>query len=254
MPANSSQQFDFLRSWIAFEKENADWIHNWGNTDAPTFIQLRPDASLAKVKTEIKDFIYRYQQKSKGFRVELDLVSYPEKYLHSTFKNGQIDGGRIEYVRLFSLVAIFILLIACINFMNLATARSAKRAKEVGVRKVIGAARPVLMVQFIGEAMLLTFLSILLAILLTAILIPAFNGLTGKQLSLPIRQLSRHLPVFPQPHPGVERLIAIRRRSDIFPEGPGCFSIRSFHYLSRGNDRHVPSNGLYPTRQYGLRP
>jgi putative ABC transport system permease protein len=188
LPANSSQQFDFLRSWIAFEKENADWIHNWGNTDAPTFIQLRPDASLAKVKTEIKDFIYRYQQKSKGFHVELDLVSYPEKYLHSTFKNGQIDGGRIEYVRLFSLVAIFILLIACINFMNLATARSAKRAKEVGVRKVIGAARPVLMVQFIGEAMLLTFLSILLAILLTAILIPAFNGLTGKQLSLPVRQ------------------------------------------------------------------
>ena len=61
LPANSSQQFDFLRSWIAFEKENADWIHNWGNTDAPTFIQLRPDANLAKVRAEIKDFIYRYQ-------------------------------------------------------------------------------------------------------------------------------------------------------------------------------------------------
>jgi putative ABC transport system permease protein len=188
LPANSSQQFEFLRSWIAFEKENADWIHNWGNTDAPTFIQLRPDANLAKVKAEIKDFIYRYQQKGNGFRVELDLVSYPEKYLHSAFKNGQIAGGRIEYIRLFSLVAVFILLIACINFMNLATARSAKRAKEVGVRKVIGAARPVLMAQFIGEAMLLTFLSIFLAILLTAILIPAFNGLTGKQLSLPVRQ------------------------------------------------------------------
>lgn len=188
LPANSSQQFEFLRSWIAFEKENADWIHNWGNTDAPTFIQLRPDANLAKVKAGIKDFIYRYQQKSKGFRVELDLVSYPEKYLHSTFKNGRIDGGRIEYVRLFSLVAVFILLIACINFMNLATARSTKRAKEVGVRKVIGAARPVLMAQFIGEAMLLTFLSILLAILLVTLLLPAFDGLTGKQLSLPVRQ------------------------------------------------------------------
>jgi len=188
LPANSSQQFDFLRSWIAFEKENDDWINNWGNTDAPTFIQLRPDANLAKVKTEIKDFIYRYQQKSKGFRVELDLVSFPEKYLHSTFKNGQIAGGRIEYIHLFSLVAVFVLLIACINFMNLATARSTKRAKEVGVRKVIGAARRVLMAQFIGEAMLLTFLSILLAILLTTILIPAFNGLTGKQLSLPVRQ------------------------------------------------------------------
>jgi putative ABC transport system permease protein len=188
LPANSSQQFDFLRSWIAFEKENDDWIHNWGNTDAPTFIQLRPDANPAKVRAEIKDFIYRYQQKSKGFRVELDLVSYPEKYLHSAFKNGQIAGGRIEYIHLFSLVAVFILLIACINFMNLATARSTKRAKEVGVRKVIGAARPVLMAQFIGEAMLLTFLSTLLAILLVTLLLPAFNGLTGKQLSLPVRQ------------------------------------------------------------------
>jgi len=188
LPANSSQQFDFLRSWIAFEKENDDWINNWGNSDAPTFIQLRQDDNLAKVRAEIKDFIYRYQQKSKGFRVELDLVSYPEKYLHSTFKNGKIDGGRIEYIHLFSLVAVIILLIACINFMNLATARSTKRAKEVGVRKVIGAARPVLMAQFMGEAMLLTFFSILIAILLTTLLLPAFNELTGKQLSLPVRQ------------------------------------------------------------------
>ena len=188
LPANSSQQFDFLRSWIAFKKENADWIDNWGNSDAPTFVQLRPDANLAKVRAEIKDFIYRYQEKSKGFRVELDLTSYPDKYLHSTFKNGQIDGGRIEYVRLFSLVAVFILLIACINFMNLATARSTNRAKEVGVRKVIGAARSVLMAQFMGEAVLLTLFSMGLAILLTTLLLPAFNDLTGKQLSLPVRQ------------------------------------------------------------------
>jgi putative ABC transport system permease protein len=188
LPANSSQQFDFLRSWKAFEKENEDWIHNWGNTDAPTIIQLRPDANLARVRSEIKDFIYRYQGKGKGFQVELDLLSYPEKYLHSTFKNGKIDGGRIEYVRLFSLVAVIILLIACINFMNLATARSTKRAKEVGVRKVVGAGRPALMAQFMGEAMLLTFFSIILALLLAALLLPAFNGLTGKQLSLPVHQ------------------------------------------------------------------
>lgn len=188
LPANSSQQFDFLRSWAAFEKENDDWIHNWGNTDGPTFVQLRPDANPAKVRAEIKDFVYRYHQKSKGFRVELDLLSYPEKYLHSTFKNGRVDGGRIEYVRLFSVVAVFILLIACINFMNLATARSTKRAKEVGVRKVIGAARPLLIAQFMGEAMLLTFLSTMLALLLAAVFLPAFNGLTGKQLFLPVRQ------------------------------------------------------------------
>jgi putative ABC transport system permease protein len=188
LPANSSMQFDFLRSWKAFEVENDSWIHNWGNTDAPTIVQLRPDANLAKVRSEIKDFVYRYKEKSTSFRVELDITPFPEKYLHSAFKNGFVDGGRIEYVRLFSLVAAFILLIACINFMNLATARSTKRAKEVGVRKVVGAGRPALMAQFMGEAILLTFCSILLAILLTALLLPAFNGLTGKQLSLPTHQ------------------------------------------------------------------
>jgi putative ABC transport system permease protein len=186
LPANSSLQFEFLRSWKAFEKENADWINNWGNTDAPTYIQLRQGAIPAQVEAKIRDFVYRYHEKTKGFRVELGLIPYSEKYLHSTFKNGQIDGGRIEYVRLFSLVAVFILLIACINFMNLTTARSAKRAKEVGVRKVVGAARFTLMTQFLGEALVLTFLSILVALVLVSLLIPLFNGLTGKHLFLPL--------------------------------------------------------------------
>lgn len=191
LPANSSQQFDFLRSWKAFEKENADWINNWGNTDAPTYIQLRAGARPTEVETKIKDFVYRYHEKSKGFRVELGLLPYSDKYLHSTFKNRLIVGGRIEYVRLFSVVAIFILLIACINFMNLATARSAKRAKEVGVRKVVGAARINLVIQFMGEAMLLTLLSIVVAILFVTLMLPLFNNLTGKKLSLPLAK-----PVF----------------------------------------------------------
>ncbi|MCW3110131.1 MAG: FtsX-like permease family protein [Segetibacter sp.] len=187
IPANSSQQFDFLRSWIAFVKEN-DWVHNWGNTSPVTLVQLRPTADPAKVEAKIKDFIYRYQPKDKAFLTELDLQPYTEKYLHSTFKNGKIDGGRIEYVRLFTMVAIFILLIACINFMNLSTARSVKRAKEVGVRKVIGAPRSVLIKQFIGEAILLTFLSTIIAVCLAGIFLPAFNDLTAKQLSLPFAQ------------------------------------------------------------------
>ena len=186
LPSNSSQQFDFLRSWAAYKKENSDWIDNWGNTDAPTFIQLQENANSQIVEAKIKDFVYRYKEKSQGgLKIELALQPYTEKYLHSTFKNGQIEGGRIEYVRLFTMVAIFILLIACINFMNLATARSAKRAKEVGIRKVVGAARFTLMGQFIGEAMLLTFFSFIVAIVLTTTFLPAFNSLTGKQLSLP---------------------------------------------------------------------
>lgn len=184
IPGNSSQQFDFLRTWHDFVKENG-WVHNWGNTSPSTYIQLRKDADPLKVESKIKDFIYRYRQKDNSFRTELAIQPYPEKYLHSSFKNGYVDGGRIEYVNLFMIVAVFILLIACINFMNLATAQSAKRAKEVGLRKVVGAARSSLIKQFIGEALLLTLFSIVVAIVLSATLLPAFNSLTGKQLAIP---------------------------------------------------------------------
>ena len=187
IPTNSSQQFDFLRTWHDFVKEN-NWVHNWGNTDPSTFVQLRRNADPLKVESKIKDFIDRYRQKDNSFRAELAIQPYPEKYLHSSFKNGYVDGGRIEYVNLFMIVAVFILLIACINFMNLATAQSAKRAKEVGLRKVVGAARSSLVKQFIGEALLLTLFSVVLAIVLSATLLPAFNNLTGKQLSIPFTQ------------------------------------------------------------------
>jgi len=187
MPSNSSQQYDFLRCWIDFVKQN-EWVNRWGNTSPDTYIQLSADADPDKVRAKIKDFIYRYQAKEKGTVTELDLQAYPDKYLHATFKNGYIDGGRIEYVRLFSLVAIFILLIACINFMNLATARSVKRSKEVGIRKVLGGIRSALIGQFMGEAMLLTFLSAVFAVILTVLLLPVFNNLTGKDLILPVVQ------------------------------------------------------------------
>ena len=190
IPANSTQQFDFLRSWIDFVNQN-QWVHNWGNTSPATFIMVRNEADPIKVESKIKDFIYRYQKKTEGFITELALQPYTEKYLHSTFKNGYVDGGRIEYVRLFTIVAVFILLIACINFMNLATARSTKRAKEVGLRKVIGALRSALIGQFIGEAILLTFFSVIIGVMIAAIFLPAFNSLTGKQLTIPFTE-----PVF----------------------------------------------------------
>jgi len=187
VPANSSQQFDFLRTWSDFVKQN-DWVHNWGNTDPQTFIQLKPGADAAKVQSKIKDFIYNYKEKSKSITTELALQPYAEKYLHSNFKDGYLSGGRIEYVNLFSIIAVFILFIACINFMNLATARSAKRAKEVGIRKVVGALRSTLIAQFVWEAILLTFISIIIAIIITAAALPAFNQLTSKHLSIPFNQ------------------------------------------------------------------
>ena len=187
IPANSSQQFDFLRSWIDFVNQNK-WVNNWGNTSPATFVMLRKEADRFKVESKIKDFVYRYQQKTEGSTVELALQPYTEKYLHSTFKNGYIDGGRIEYVRLFTIVAAFLLLIACVNFMNLATASSTKRAREVGLRKVIGALRSALIGQFIGEAILLTFFSMIIGVLVAALILPAFNNLTGKELSIPFTQ------------------------------------------------------------------
>src|SRR5688572_10946780 len=90
LPANSSQQFDFVRSWTDFVKQN-NWVNNWGNTSPATFVQLRKEADPLKVEAKIKDFIYRYQQRNNAFRTELALQPYPEKYLHSTFKNGYID-------------------------------------------------------------------------------------------------------------------------------------------------------------------
>ncbi|ARK11087.1 ABC transporter permease [Fibrella sp. ES10-3-2-2] len=187
LPANSSKQFDFLRTWKAYVADNK-WVNNWGNTNPFTLVQLRPAADPARVEAKIKDFIYRYQQRIEGYRVELALQPYPDTYLNSHFTNGQLDGGRIEYVRLFSIVAVFILLIACINFMNLATARSTKRAKEIGIRKVIGAVRSALIGQFVGEALLLTLFATGIAVLLVALLLPAFNDVTGKQLALPVGQ------------------------------------------------------------------
>jgi putative ABC transport system permease protein len=186
VPLHSSLQFDFLRSGPDYVKQN-DWVNNWGNESPSSFVQLRAGADPERVEAKIKDFLGRYTQKIKGMRTELALQPFPERYLHSTFKDGRIDGGRIEYVRLFTGVAIFILLIACINFMNLATAQAAKRAREVGLRKVIGAARSSLIFQFMGEALLLTSLSVLVALVVARALLPAFNDLTGKQLSLPLQ-------------------------------------------------------------------
>jgi putative ABC transport system permease protein len=195
VPANSSLQFDFLRSWTDYIKQNS-WVNNWGNTAPQTFIQLGKDADANKVEAKIKDFIYNYQPKNKGLLIELALQPFTQRYLYSNFKDGYIDGGRIEYVHLFSLIAIFILLIACINFMNLATARSSKRAKEVGIRKVVGAMRSSLIGQFIGEAVLFTFISIIIAIGLTSLLLPGFNNLTGKNLVLPIHQPFFYVIIF----------------------------------------------------------
>lgn len=180
IPEASSLKFDYLLSYDRWQKANK-WAKEWGNNGPRCYVLLTPNASLEKVNAKIKNYI---KTKNKTSNVDLFLQNYGESYLYSNWEGGQQNGGRIEYVKIFSIVAVFILIIACINFMNLATARSVKRAKEVGIRKVVGAYRDSLMGQFLGESMLITLLSLVFSILLVLLILPVFNDITTKQLSL----------------------------------------------------------------------
>ncbi|MBD2757024.1 ABC transporter permease [Spirosoma validum] len=185
---NSTDKYDFLLNWTKYLTREP-WLNGWENGGPGTRLQLRPDADPAKVNAKLKSFLKgRNKDINVTFNIELFLQPETEAYLYSNFQNGVRDGGRIEYVQLFIIVAAFLLLIAGINFMNLATARSVKRAQEVGVRKAVGAERLSLIWQFMGEALLMTVLALIVAILLVNIVLPVFNQLTEKQLTLPVSQ------------------------------------------------------------------
>lgn len=185
VPVHSHIRFDYLLPWHSFLLDN-DWARNWGNNGPRTYLQLHEGSNAEVFDKKIMRFLDNYnKEQDSSFRIELGIQRFDELYLYSKFTNGKIAGGRIEYVRLFSIIAVFILLIACINFMNLSTAHSAKRAKEIGVRKVIGAVKGALVRQFIGEALLLAFFAAALSLLLVVLLLPVFNSLTGKQIALP---------------------------------------------------------------------
>lgn len=193
---NASEKFDYVINWQYLLK-TVGVLNQWTYRSPYTFIQLQPDADPKKVQAKIKNFLKPYVsfRNEKGSQAELGLQRFDNMYLNSTFKNGIPDGGRIEYVRLFSIIAIFILLIACINFMNLSTARAVKRAKEVGIRKTIGARRFRLIMQFGGEAILLTFLALSAALILVIIALPYFNNLTSKQIVFPFSSASFWLAI-----------------------------------------------------------
>ncbi|KAA0989590.1 ABC transporter permease [Dyadobacter aurulentus] len=186
LPATSADQYDFLLSWdVFFQRE--PWLKFWTNAGPQTRLMLREDANRSVVDAKLKWFLKgRNTDFSKTFHINLFLQPETEAYLYSNYKDGYLHGGRIDHVRLLAVVAGFLLLIAVINFMNLSTARAGRRAREVGVRKVVGAGRPSLVGQFMSEAILLTCLSMLLAIVMIVLLLPLFNNLTDKTLSLPI--------------------------------------------------------------------
>jgi putative ABC transport system permease protein len=190
VPQNSTAQFDYIINWQSFLEQNS-WAKEWTNNGPPCYIMLQKDANPKAFESKIVRFLDKYnKEQTPNDYIRLGIEHYGDIYLHSHFdKNGNISGGKIQYVRLFSIVAIFILLIACINFMNLTTARSVKRAKEIGVRKVVGAVRFALVRQFMTEALLIVMLSVTVALLMVTFVLPPFNLLTGKHITIPFGNL-----------------------------------------------------------------
>jgi putative ABC transport system permease protein len=180
LPADMTFDFDWLEPYESYLQKN-QWLRQWGTNGIQTFAELKQTANPAAINSLLSNYI---QTNSPGAIAKPFLFPMSDWRLYNNFENGRQSGGRIKYVRLFTLIAWIILIIACINFMNLATAGSERRSREVGVRKVLGAGRSRLVSQFIGEALLMALMAVILAVLLTAAILPAFNNLVGKQLSL----------------------------------------------------------------------
>jgi len=181
IPSNSTLQFEWLMPFKIFF-DQSPWLKSWGNQSLSTYVELKPGVDVQTVNKQLYNFIQKREPRALG---HVFLFPMTHWHLYLDFKNGkETGGGQIQYVHLFSIIAGIILIIACINFMNLATARSEKRAREVGVRKVMGAGKGSLIFQFIGEAMMLSIIATIAGIVLIAILLPSFNMLVQKQLSL----------------------------------------------------------------------
>ncbi|MGV3601169.1 MAG: ABC transporter permease [Dyadobacter fermentans] len=183
LPPNTEFRFDYILPWQYLKKIGAadeTWLFN----NARTFVLLKPATNPALLAGKIKDITIRHSNRAEEHEVFLHPISL--WHLYSNFENGQVVGGRIAIVRLFGVIAAFILLIACINFMNLSTARSEKRAKEVGIRKTAGANKGLLVGQFIGESILIATIAGVIALLAVYLVLPAFNTITGKELHVPV--------------------------------------------------------------------
>ena len=179
-PTHSSQQFDFVLPWDYF-KSVQDWVTNWNNVGPQNFAMLKKGADINAFNKKIAGIIAAHGGNES--RVAL-ATKFSDVYLHNNVGVNSGSSGRIQYVKMFSLIALFILVIACINFMNLSTAKASKRMKEVGIKKVVGADRKQLIFQFLSESVLLTLVAMLFAILIASLFLPVFNGITGKEISL----------------------------------------------------------------------
>jgi len=179
LPKNVSFKFEWLAPFKNFENDNP-WLKGWGSNGIITYAEIEPNVDINKINKKLYNFA---GEKQKGVSAKMSIYPMNRWRLYNSFdKNGKEQQGELKYVNLFSIIAWIILVIACINFMNLATARSEQRAREVGVRKVLGAGRFKLISQFIGESLFMSLLSALLAVIIVFITLPSFNTLVQKEL------------------------------------------------------------------------
>ncbi len=184
-PANTRFDFEYLYPWEYRTKRGWNDNGSWGNNSTQTYVLLKPNASQASADEKLKTIKGRYDKEAEP-NWQMFLYPLDRWRLYSRFNGAMEEGGMIDDLKIFGVIAVFILLIACINFMNLSTARSEKRAKEVGIRKVVGAQRYSLISQFIGESMILAFVAGVISLGILFLVIPSFNKLIDEKLSLHI--------------------------------------------------------------------
>jgi hypothetical protein len=187
LPGNSSFQFSYIIPF-SYSEQTDDWAKqnraNWGNHSFPIYVGLEPNASPEQVGRLIRD-VQQENERPTTAKISVILHPFSQWRLYGIFENGRAVGGYIEYVRIYSLIAVLVLLIACINFTNLSTARSEKRAREVGVRKVVGSERRDLIVQFLAESLVIAFIAFGISLLLAQLALPGFNSLFAVTLHIP---------------------------------------------------------------------
>ncbi len=188
-PKNSTANFDLLFNYQSIFEMNIDNLEKWSNSSPSTIIQLRKGVDVDFFNQKIKNYSRNKYEAISGPKYlkyigTLFLHQYTDRYLYNHFDNGVQDGGRIAYVRLFSIIALFLLTIAIINFMNLSTARASRRLKEIGIKKAIGVNRGTLVLQFLAESVLMAFLALLVALLIVLLILPEFNTITDKTIGI----------------------------------------------------------------------
>ena len=185
---NSFNDTDYLIPWDQY-LSTAEWARNaedqWGNNSFQMFVQMADNTNMDKVSESIRDVKKDLNEDTAEFNPQIFLFPMEEWYLRSNFENGKQSGGRIKYVWLFGVIGVFVLLLACINFMNLSTARSEKRSKEVGIRKSIGSQRGQLIYQFLSESFLVVLFAFFIALVIVLLSLNGFNELARKEIAFP---------------------------------------------------------------------